>query len=158
MFVHIIPTSPYCRILHPIPFHFSVVCGRQGDQPIHLRPKYQFSRLFRDSIGKPILFWKPSSCWFQKWKSLEPILISTKDIWKNTLFSTKYYMNLGIELLFLRSYQIWVSRPSWLMHLTCNQEVLGLNQAGVECTFAMANGIVIAMYWCMHYYCDNANL
>ena len=53
---------------------------RQGDQPIHLRPKHQFSRLFGDSIGKPMIFWNPSSCWFKKWKSPEPILISSNDI------------------------------------------------------------------------------
>jgi len=34
----------------------------QGDQPIHLRPKHQFLRLFGDSIGKPMIFWNPSSC------------------------------------------------------------------------------------------------
>ena len=72
--------------------------GRQGDQPIHLRPKYQFSRLFRDSIGKPILFWKPLSCWFQKWKSLEPTLMSSKDIWKKHLIFHKKYMNFNIKI------------------------------------------------------------
>ena len=36
---------------------------------LSLSAKYKIWALFRDSLWQPILFWKPSSCWFQKWQA-----------------------------------------------------------------------------------------
>jgi len=53
---------------------------------ILVRAKKQISALFRDSLGRPILFWKPSMCWFQKWRSPEPTNLLRREIPQNYHF------------------------------------------------------------------------
>ena len=64
------------------------IYGRQEYQAIHLRAKCLISALFGDSIGKPILFWEPSSCWFQKCNMPEQkIILPLRKSTKTTFFS-----------------------------------------------------------------------